>query len=207
MFPNSSNDKRWFVFECCAKQKSYWSWLTFMSWLELCTVAVSMMRIEGPNFIFIKRLCSWRILQIKKKKAIKVMLPRAAGGLMDWWDHARITRPRKNSEKVPRNGCKHCVELSFHTCNRKSSLSDMFHLKEIFCVVKTRADTPWSHWTCLHVPCVCVWRSLVLSYAQLHTPSGAFFKCGASCLPDTLTSSDCVWSFSLGCCAASTVGE
>lgn len=84
------------------------------------------------------------------------MLPRAAGGLMDWWDHARITRPRKNSEKVTRNGCKHCVELSFHTCNRKSSLSDTFHLKEIFCVVKTRADTPWSHWTCLHVPCVCV---------------------------------------------------
>lgn len=136
---------------------------------------------------------------------------------VDWWideimresqDHARTQRKSRDFRETPESPrCKHCLELSFHTCNRKSSLSDMFHLKEIFCVVKTRADTPWSHWTCLHIPCVCVWRSLVLSYAQLHTPSGAFFKCGASCLPDTLTSSDCVWSFSLGCCAASAVGE
>lgn len=85
---------------------------------------------------------------------------------VDWWideimresqDHARTQRKSRDFRETPESPrCKHCLELSFHTCNRKSSLSDMFHLKEIFCVVKTRADTPWSHWTCLHVPCVCV---------------------------------------------------
>lgn len=184
------------------KKKSQLSWVTFLVWIELYPVAVFMTRIEGPNFIFIKRLCSCRILQIKK-----VMLPCASGGLMDSWDHARITRPCKDSEKVTRNRCKHCLELSFHTSYRKLSLSDMFSPKgNILCGL----DEGWHPLIPLDMSpcvCVCVCDAVLFCPTRSFTPHRERFKCGALCLPVTLTSSDCVWTFSLGCCAASTVGE